>query len=99
MTVTTASKPKIHFLIERFFIIAGLSILTATLLVGFYFNRYDEQERQKNNLQKVHNMLSQMIVPSLIISDLSEVKRLLYMASGNEETFLVVDNDGTVIAQ
>lgn len=91
------NRKKIHFLIERFFIIAGLIILTATLLVGLYFNKYDEQEKRKNNLQKIHGMLSQLIVPSLVISDLSEVRRLLYMASGDEETFLVVDNDGTVI--
>ena len=42
-------------------------------------------------------MLSQLIVPSLVISDLSEVRRLLYMASGDEETFLVVDNDGNIV--
>src|SRR5262245_14698368 len=88
---------KIHFLIERFFIIAGLIILIATLLVGLYFNKYDEQEKRKNNLQKIHSILSQLIVPSLIISDLSEVRHLLYMASGDDETFLVVDNDGTII--
>src|SRR3990167_7408855 len=97
MMTKTSCRPKIHSLIERFFIIAGLVILIATLSVGIYFNKYDEQEKRKNNLQKIHGMLSQLIVPSLIISDLSEVKRLLYMASGDEETFLVVDNDGTII--
>lgn len=97
MTAAKINKLRIHFLIERFFIIAGLSILLATLSVGLYFNKYDEQEMQKNNLQKIHSVLSQLIVPSLMISDLSEVRRLLYMASGDEETFLVVDNEGTII--
>lgn len=97
MTAQMINRQKIRFLMERFFISAGLVILIATLLVGLYFTKYDEEEKQKNNLQKIHNMLSQLIVPSLIISDLSEVRRLLYMASGNEKTFLVVDNDGTII--
>lgn len=91
------NKHRIHFLIERFFIIAGLSILLTTLSVGLYFNKYDEQEKQKNNLQKIHGVLSQLITPSLSISDLSEVRRLLYMASGDEETFVVVDHEGTII--
>src|SRR5436190_12990765 len=97
MKKTTIDKPKIHFLIERFFIISGLIILTATMLAGLYLNKYDEQEKRKNNLQKIHGMLSQLMVPSLIISDFSEVKRLLFMASGNKETYLVIDNDGTII--
>lgn len=91
------SQPRVNFIIERFFIIASLVILLATLSIGIYFNNYDKQEKRKGNLQKIHNMLSQLIIPSLIISDLSEIKRLLYMASGNDETFLIVDNDGTVI--
>lgn len=90
-------KQKLHFLIERFFIISGLIILTATMLAGLYFNKYDEEEKRKNNLQKIHGMLSQLMVPSLIISDFSEVKRLLFMASSNKETYLVIDNDGTII--
>src|SRR3990167_124965 len=97
MMTKTSCRPKIHSLIERFFIIAGLVILIATLSVGIYFNKYDEQEKKKNNLQKIHGMLSQLIVPSLIISDLSEIKRLLFMAAGNKETFLVIDNVGTII--
>ena len=40
-------RKKIHFLIEQFFIVAGLIILTATLLVGLYFNKYDEQEKER----------------------------------------------------
>ena len=87
----------IKSLIERFFIIACLTILIATLLAGLYFNKYDEQEKQKNNLQKIHGMLAHLIVPSLVISDLSEVKRLLYMASGDQETYLVIDHDGAII--
>ena len=87
---------KINSLIERFFIIAGFVILIATLLVGFYFNKYDDHEKQKNNIQKIHAMLSQLIIPSLVISDVSEIRRLLYMASGKGETFLIID-DGTII--
>jgi len=90
-------KVKIHSLIENFFIIATLAILVATFSIGIYFNQYEEQEKQKNNLQKIHKMLSQLIVPSLFISDFSEVRRLLYMASGEEETFLVIDREGTVV--
>ncbi len=68
-----SSKKQTNFFIERFFILAGFGILTTTLLVGLYLNKYDEQQKIKNNLQKIHSMLSQLIVPSLIISDLSEV--------------------------
>ncbi len=42
-------------------------------------------------------MLSQLIVPSMIISDFSELRHILFMASGKEETFIVIDNDKTVI--
>ncbi len=97
MTAISTKAPKIHSFIERFFIIAGLTILMATLAVGLYFNKMDEQEKQKNNLQKIHGIISHLIVPSLMISDLSEVRRLLFMASGNGEDFIVIDNDGTVI--
>ncbi len=90
-------RKKIHFLIERFFIVACLAILIATLSVGLSYNKYDEQEKQKNNLQKIHSMLSQMVVPSMIIFDFLEVRRLLYMASGSEETFIIIDSDGTII--
>jgi len=89
--------PKITSLIERYFNIAGFAILFATLAVGLYFNKFDDQEKQKNNLQKIHSMLSQLIVPSMIISDFSELRRILFMASGKEETFIVVDNDRTII--
>lgn len=97
MSKKSSIRPKIDFIIERFFIIAGVVILASSLTLGFYFNKYDEKEKRKNNLQKIHSMLSQLIVPSLIISDLSEVRRLLYMASGDDETFLVIDSDRIVI--
>lgn len=89
--------PKILYLIERLFIVSIFIILIATLFMGIYFNKYDEQEKRNDNLQKIHRILSQLVVPSLVISDLSEVRHLLYMASGEEETYIVVDNSGTVI--
>jgi len=89
--------PKIQSIIERFFILAALGILIVTLLVGLYFNKYDENEKRKNNIQKTHAMLSHLIVPSMIISDTTEARRLLYMASGKEEKFIVVENDGSLI--
>ncbi|MFZ2314568.1 MAG: hypothetical protein WAW86_02775 [Gammaproteobacteria bacterium] len=97
MNKSIHSSKKIHFLIERFFIITGLVILTAVLLMGLYFNRYESHQKQEDNLLKIHSMLSQLIVPSLVISDVSEVRHLLFMAAGEKETFLVVDNSGTVI--
>lgn len=97
MKIIKSNKIKIHSLIEMFFIITTLVMLIATFSVGIYFNKYEEEEKQKNNIQKIHGVLSQLIIPSLVISDFSEVRRLLYMASGDEETFLVVDNEGTII--
>jgi signal transduction histidine kinase len=88
---------KINILIERFFIVSSLVILISTLFVGLWFNKYEEQQKQEENLYKIHRILSQLIVPSLAISDFSEVKRLLFMASGKEETFLIVDSDKTII--
>src|SRR5690349_883168 len=91
------TRQKITSLIERYFNIAGFIILVTTLAVGLYLNKYEDQEKQKNNLQKIHTMLSQLIVPSMIISDFSELRHILFMASGKEETFIVIDNDGTTI--
>src|ERR1700729_2224143 len=88
---------RIHSLIEHFFVVAIFIIFIVTLVFGIYFNKYDGQEKQKNNLQKIHSMLSHLIIPSLIISDFSEIRHLLYKASGKDENFLVVDNDGTII--
>lgn len=97
MKILALEKQKIHSTIERFFILSGCIILIATMLVGLYFNKFDEHEKRRNNLQKIHGMLSQLIVPSLIISDFSEVKRLLFMASSKKETYLVIDNDDSII--
>jgi signal transduction histidine kinase len=90
-------QPKILFLIERFFIASILIVLVVTLFVGFYFNKYDELQKRKENVERIHNILSPLIVPSLAISDLSEVRRLLHMSSGVDETYLVIDNTGTII--
>ncbi len=93
----TKRRPKIIFLIERFFIASIFLVLIATLLVGIYFNKYEEQQKLKENIEKRHNLLSQLIVPSLAISDISEVRRLLHMSSGVDETYLVIDDIGTII--
>lgn len=64
-------KRKILFLIERFFIVSIFIVLILTLFVGIYLNKYDEDKKTKENSERIHNILSQLIVPSLIISDLS----------------------------
>lgn len=86
----------IHSLILRFLIIIGIIIFASTFLTGIYFNKYDEHEKRKDNLYKIHSILSQLIISSLKISDSSEVRRLLSTASSKEEAFLVVDNDRIV---
>lgn len=88
---------RINSMIERFFVISGIIILLTSLFIGLYFNKYNEQENRKNNYNKIHSMLSQLIIPSLSISDSSEVRRLLYMASSKDVTFLVIDNSEIVI--
>ena len=93
----TKRQPKILFLIERFFIASIFFVLIITLLVGIYFNKYEEHQKLKENIEKRHNLLSQLIAPSLSISDISEVRRLLHMSSGVDETYLVIDETGTII--
>jgi len=88
---------KIHSLIERFFVITGIIIFISTFLTGIYFNKYDEYEKRKNNLYKIHDILSQLIISSLKIADSSEVRKLLSTASSKEESFIVVDDDGIII--
>lgn len=88
---------KIRSLIEKFFVVAGFFILTVTLVGGWYFNRFDSLVKKKENLKKSHSMLAQLIVPSLSISDFSEVRHLLFMSSTPTETYLVVNDDNIII--
>lgn len=71
--------------------------LIATVSIAIYVNKYDSTEKIKNNIAKIHNLLSLIIVPSLRIADISEVRRLMHMASSANETYLVLDNNGTII--
>ncbi|CDZ79385.1 Sensor protein TorS [Legionella massiliensis] len=93
----TLKQPKIIILIETFFIASIFLVLMATLLVGIYFNKYEEQQKQNENIERRHHLLSQLIVPSLAISDISEVRKLLHMSSGVDETYMIIDDNGTVI--
>lgn len=89
--------PRIHVIITRFFIATILVGLVTILLAGFYFNKIDENDKRKNNISKTHALLSHLIIPSIIISDSSEVRRLLYMASSNVEKYIVMENKNVVI--
>lgn len=97
MTSTTKNRMKINYIIESFFIRAVFFILFIAITLGIYFNKYDEKTKQEDNVKKTHAILSHLITPSLIISDFLEVKRLLYVASSNNETFITIDNDGMII--
>lgn len=92
-----APKLTIKKLIERSFIFSTLTILLITLIGAFYFNKQGLQERRDSNLQKTHEILSNLIAPVLTISDVTEIRRLLQLASSNESTFVVMDNNGGIL--
>lgn len=88
---------RIQVLVERLFILAGFTIFLVTLVAGFYFNHYDSIERQKESIERSHSVLSQLVTPSLTISDIAEIRHLLYMASDDKETYLVQTSNKTII--
>lgn len=87
----------ISALIERSFIMAIISVVVIVIISTFYINQRSLQESREVKLEKIHEILSSLIAPVLSISDVSEVRKLLQLASSKEEIFAVVDNTGNVL--
>ena len=87
----------IRNIVERAFIIATLLFLIIVFVAALYFNQRSLQERRNDNLQKAHGILSNLITPVLNISDVTEIRRLLQLASNNDETFAVIDSGGNIL--
>lgn len=95
--IDISSQSTIRSLIERSFVFAMASILLITTIVSLYLNQSNLQDRRASNLQKIHEILSNFITPALMISDVTEMRRLLQLASGNDETFVVIDNNKSIL--
>jgi len=93
----TEKKLTIKSLVERSFIFASLVTLIIITISALYFNQQSIQEKRESNLQKIHQILTNLINPELTISNTSEIRRLLQLASSLDEVFVVVDGNGIAL--
>lgn len=91
------SKQTIPTLIERSFIIASIFILFITAMAALYFNQKSLQEKRESNLQKIHQILSNLLIPEINVSNTAEIRRILQFASNQDEMFMVVDENGSIL--
>lgn len=86
----------IKYAIERSFVMACSVILIIMIICALYFNNSNLRAIRQNSLQQTHQMLSHLITPELVISNIIEIKRLLQLASTQDVTFAVIDNNGNI---
>ncbi len=95
--VPISGQSTIRSLVERSFIVAIFIILVATVILGFYLNQKDFQDKRNSNLQKIHSIMSNVILPALDVSEMIEVRRLLSLVSSHDEVFVVIDADYSIL--
>jgi len=97
MLIFKSRDSRIRNIIGRSFIFSSVVTLAIALIGSIYFNNSGLQILQKDNLQKEQELLSNILVPALIIADMTEVRRLLSLASDANEKFVVIDNSENIL--
>lgn len=93
----TPTQPTTKTVIGRSFIVASIGMLVTTLIAAIYFNQRSINIIYENNAKKTHVILSDLLSPALSISDSTEIRRLLTLASRSQTTFAVIDHNNNVL--
>lgn len=88
---------KLYDLLRRY-LLATVLFVTLISIIGFSWITYFSIKNDRNFLnQQINLLLSQVLVPSLEISDTIEIKRILNLASKNHHFIAIVDKDADIL--
>jgi signal transduction histidine kinase len=87
----------IQKLVFRTFILTTAAIMLFTMVGSVYFNYQSTEILRRNSIQKSHETLMHFMKPSLDITDTTEIRRLLKMASSENETFAVINANNDIL--
>jgi signal transduction histidine kinase len=79
------------------FVLSSVFTLAIALIGSIYFNSSGLQILHNKNLQREQELLSNFLVPAVLISDGTEVRKLLSLASDANEKFIVIDRSGNIL--
>jgi len=83
--------------LQRSIILMGILIFIVDFVAATYFTYYNIRQNEKQHQKLLHNTITELIVPSLLISDYEEAKRLLGMVSKDQEILAAVTPQGDVL--
>ena len=87
----------IQKLVIRTFILTTAATMLFTILGAIYFNYQSTEIIRRNSIQKIHETLIHLMTPSLDITDTTEIRHLLSMASSNDEVFMVINTNHDIL--
>lgn len=96
-SIFKAKEPGINNVIGRSFLFAVMAVLLISILAALHFNNQSLQTVREDNLQKTHQVLSNVLTPAISIADITEVRRVLSLVSDTNSVFAVVDESGNVL--
>lgn len=97
MNVHINRNSSIKNIISHSFVLSSFVTLALALVGSIYFNISGLQILHNKNLQREQELLSSFLVPAISISDGTEVRKLLSLASDANEKFIVIDSSGNIL--
>jgi signal transduction histidine kinase len=90
-------KTNVSTIMVRSFAGAIMIFLVIVGVASLFLNQQSLQDSRDIKTQKIHAILSNLIEPVLKIADVTEVRRLLQLASSTDEIYVVVDRVGNIL--